>query len=304
MIPRKLAVPTLLAASVAIPYGATNAPQWAQQWRGTLTAATAKTSPTNPAGTPAQMWPRSAAALAASPQGPNATLFPTHTPLEGIQTYSLGDVLRMDVSKEWVYQRWPRKSTALAELDLFGVRVPLVTGTKLYDLAGSLTYFFGADGRVKRISFRGHTGDTTQVVSLVAQRFGLQPQPTPVVGEQLLQVRRGEDVLSELRTHPAPVLWESSPHDSFSVELELQDPTARPLKRPASAASSPAATPTASTPAKFAPANGSPAEAAKSGSATATEASKPDEPAWKAYFPRSRVPKAQVQNLVRGNVYQ
>jgi hypothetical protein len=308
---RKLVVPTLLAASVAGPYAATNAPQWAQQWRGAPAAApaqeghTTNAAPGAPATDPAKINP----ALAAQPQGPGANLFPTQTPLEGVPTYSIGDVLRFDVSKEWVYQRWARKSTALSELDLFGVRVPLVTGTQLHDLAGSLTYFFGVDGRVRRISFRGRTGDTTQLVAIVAQRFGLQPQATLVAGEQVLQVRRGEEVISQLRSRPAAVLWSSAPHDSFAVELDLQDPaTAQPLKTaPATVATASAPAPQTALPA----AHGGPAAqtaqpqgGAQANSPVAAPAEKPQEPTWKAFFPRSRIPKGQVNNLNRGNLYQ
>jgi hypothetical protein len=38
--------------------------------------------------------------------------------------------------------------------------------------------------------------------------------------------------------------------------------------------------------------------------APAAAAEKPQEPAWKAFFPRSRIPKGQVNNLDRGNLYQ
>ena len=204
----------------------------------------------------------------------------------------------MDVTKEWVYQRWPRKSTSLAELDLYGVRVPLVTGTQTYDLAGSLTYYFGVDGRVQRISFRGRTGDTTQLVALVTQRYGLQPQPALAVGEQLFQLRRDDDVLSQLHTRPAPVLWASSPNDSFAVELDLQNPaTARPLVLPAAPLPPLAAPPAA------------PAGATRSSAATAAADAKdadaaPKEPGWKAFFPRRRVPSGQIPNLNHGDTYR
>jgi hypothetical protein len=301
MLSRKWAAPTLLAATVAIPYGASNA-GWLQQLRGTSSplAATPKPPsfnfPTSPAAAPGATNP----ALVASPPGPNAALFPTRTPLEGVQSYSLADVLRLDVSKEWVYQRWPRKSTALSELDRFGVRVPLVSGTKLDDLAGSLTYFFDGNGRVQRLSFRGHTGDTTQVVAIVTQRFGLQRQATAVVGEQLFQLGDGENVISQLRTRPAPVLWASSPHDSFSVELDLQDPAAaRPLKSPApampAAATLPPAAPAAAPASPTVPPGTSPPPVANAAPAAAT--SSPPPSGWDALFPRSRVPKPQLENL-------
>jgi hypothetical protein len=215
-------------------------------------------------------------------------------PLEGTPTYSLAEVLRLDVTKEWVYQRWARKSTALSELDLYGVRVPLVTGTRVHDLAGSLTYFFTPDGRLQRISFRGRTGDTTQLVALVTQRYGFQWQTPTAAGEQLLQVLNGDQILCELRTRPAPVLWSNSPNNSFSVNLELQNPaTARPLKPilapvPAAASAPPA----------------NQAAASPAGQVAAKKDDKPPEPGWKAFFPRSRTPQGQIKNLDAANMYR
>jgi len=323
MFSRTLAAPTLLVASVGVPYVASNAPEWSQQIRGAATGlaqpatpqggatAPALLSPNGQPGTPPGLQPLPSAALTAPLQAPGAAVDPNQAPLEGIPAYSLGEVLRMDVSKEWVYQRWPRKSTALADLDLYGVRVPLVTGTQLYDIAGSLTYFFGVDGRVKRISFRGRTGDTTQIASIVHQRFGLVAQPTVVAGEQLLQLRRDEDVLCELRTRPAPVLWASSPHDSFTVELELQDPaTAKPLATPMlnlppTTAGQPAAQAGAPPGNAGATASANPANPAPSAKeAAAAEAAKPEPLGWKAFFPRSRATTEQIRNLNQGNLYQ
>ncbi|RIK78701.1 MAG: hypothetical protein DCC67_11365 [Planctomycetota bacterium] len=232
--------------------------------------------------------------------------------MNGVATLTVAEVFRFDVTKEWVYQRWDRKSTALAELDLFGVRVPLVTGTQLYDVAGSLTYFFGADGRVKRISFRGQTGDTTELVRLATQRFGLQARPSAVAGEQLFQLHDGDKLISELRTQTAPVLWSASPHNSFRVELELQDPAAaRPLTSSVLAAlPQPPAAPLASTPsAAAAPAHAAGVTASPDHSTAGTPPASPEPPSgenrgWKALFPRSQLPKSQLQLLNQGNLYQ
>jgi hypothetical protein len=290
MFSRSLTVPTLLAASVAVPYVATNAPEWKQQWN-TPTAAGSLNAPPL-LGNDVLQRPVPSTTM---PGGPGSTLFPTQAPLEGTPAVSLSEVFRLDVTKDWVYARWPRKTTALAELDLYGVRVPLVTGSQLTDLAGSLTYYFGPEGRVRLISFRGRTGDTTQIVQLVMQRFGLQPQPSLLAGEQLFQIRDGEKVLSSLRTRPAPVLWASSPHDSFSVELDLQDPaTARPLAQTLPPLPAPAMPPLA--------AQANAQAAAAQGEGDAEE--KPAEPPWKAFFPRRKVPSEQIQNLDHGNIYQ
>jgi hypothetical protein len=321
MLSRTITAPTLLVASVGLPYVATNAPEWSQQIRGAATAATAPTdaaaiapAAASPGMAPLTVPPAAAAShsvMSPAPlQASGSAAFINRPPVEGMQAHSLSDVLRMDVSKEWVYQQWPRKSTALAELDLYGVRVPLVSGTQLYDIAGSLTYFFGPDGRVRRISFRGRTGDTTQLAGIVHQRFGLTAQPTVIAGEQLLQYRRDDEVLSELRTQPAPVLWANSPHESFTVELELQHPaTAKPL---APRVNLPAATNTA--PAAAEPGGAKPQAAgdaktqagggAKETAAVKGEAAKAEEPlGWKAFFPRSRATTQQIRNLNQGNLY-
>ncbi|NOZ41500.1 MAG: hypothetical protein GXP24_14925, partial [Planctomycetes bacterium] len=197
MFSRLLNVPILLAAAVGIPYVATHGPNIEglldNFWSSTQVA------PSNPQADLLKQLP-TGRGRPPVPQGPGAALYPTVTPLEGLPAMSLNEVFNMNVSKEWVYQRWARKSTALSELGLFGIRVPLVTGTQLYDLAGSLTYFFGNDGKVKRISFHGTTGDTTPLVTLATQQYGLRQQSTPVAGDQLFQILRQQQVFSELRT--------------------------------------------------------------------------------------------------------
>ncbi|QDT73946.1 DUF6690 family protein [Lacipirellula limnantheis] len=322
MISRTLAMPTLLAASVAVPYVATNAPEWTEQMRKSTTAAPAATVPQQPtapghhaAGAPAQTAHGNAAQPAHAAAAPHqAAAPPAHLQIAPDPTYSLSEVLRFDVTKEWVYQRWERKSTALADLDLFGVRVPLVTGKQVYDIAGSLTYFFGADGRVKRISFRGRTGDTTQLAMLLHQRFGLQAVPSVIAGQQLLQVRQGTDVISELRTQTAPILWSNTPHESFSVEFELQDPAAaRPLKPQVASVSTPPAAAPPGAAAK--PGEAGAADAAgktASAGAKAKEVAPAEKPAdaapealgWKTLLPRSRASQGQIDQLERSNFYQ
>jgi len=140
------------------------------------------------------------------------------------EIYPLADVLRSDITTEWVYSHWNRKSAGLADPGMFGIRVPLITGTSLGDLAGSLSYYFNSQSRLQRISLRGRTGDPTQIVNLVVQRFGFRPQPPKIPGEQLYQVIHHEKVKSELRVRPEPVLLASSPHKSYSVVLELENP--------------------------------------------------------------------------------
>ena len=298
MFSRLLGVPVLLAAAVSVPYVATNGPNLDGLWDSVPWNTTS--SPQNDEESAAGLK-HTASVHTPPPQGPGAALYPTATPLEGTPNAALHEIFNLGVTKEWVYQRWARKSTALSELGLYGIRVPLVSGTRLHDLAGSLTYFFDASSRVQRISFRGTTGDSTQLVILVAQRYGLQRQATPVVGEQVYQIRQGNQVFSELRIRPASVLWTSSPHDSFAVELELQrGDAATPLPSRFSqlpvAQASPQEVPAEKTKAD------SLADSSQS-TEKEEELEKPKdfEQTWKAFFPRSRVPSEQVDSLDRRN---
>lgn len=143
--------------------------------------------------------------------------------LEGAQYYRLDQVLRFDLTRDWVYSNWARKSTGLSDPQMFGIRVPLVTGTDMTDLAGSLTYYFNREGQVQHISFHGRTADTTKLVQFLIRTYKLAPVEAPA-GEKWYQVKRGSLVLSQLRTWPESVLWSTSPHGSIVVELELERP--------------------------------------------------------------------------------
>jgi hypothetical protein len=160
--------------------------------------------------------------------GAPSTVRPAPAPVaqnEKVEIYSLAQVLRSDITTEWVYSHWHRKSAGLADPGMFGIRVPLVTGTLPGDLAGSLSYYFNNRNRLQRISLRARTGNPTQIINLVVQRFGFRPQPPRTPGEQLYQVVHNNKVKSELRVRTEPVLSTSSPNKNYSVVLELEDPT-------------------------------------------------------------------------------
>ncbi len=147
-------------------------------------------------------------------------------PAQSIRFQSVAQFLRFDVTKEWVYRNWDRKSTGPTDVGLFGVRVPLVMGTQPTALAGSLTYFFNTYGQVEHISFRGRTGDTTELVNFLVRTYEFE-RAAGLAGEQAYRVTRRGRVQSELRTRPEPVVDSSSPHGSIAVELELARPGTR-----------------------------------------------------------------------------
>jgi hypothetical protein len=156
-------------------------------------------------------------------EGPGALVYASPAPLEGAQVHSIEQVLRFDLTKDWVFRNWARKSTGPTDVGLFAVRVPLVTGTQTASLAGALTYYFNTSGQIEHISFRGRTGDSTQLVNFLARTYAFQ-RAAAAVGEQVFQVKSGSRIQSELRTHPESILWATSPHGSIAVELELARP--------------------------------------------------------------------------------
>jgi Family of unknown function (DUF6690) len=218
MASRPLILATLVGASIGVPYvishrsdivnqvsGSSTAPAQAAGAAGSATHYAVKSEPPVPFETP------------------GSSLYTSLVPLEGTRYQSLAEVLRMDVTKEWVYSRWARKSTGLADPDYYGIRVPLVTGTGVSDLAGSLTYYFNSQGQVQHISFVGRTADPSQLAQFVTNTYKLQ-RVEAAAGEQLYQTKRSGKVQSELRTQPDGVLWTTSPHDSVLVVLELERP--------------------------------------------------------------------------------
>jgi hypothetical protein len=55
---------------------------------------------------------------------------------------------------------------------------------------------------------------------------------TAPAGEQIFQVTGNGGVVSELRTRPEAVLWSTTPHASFAIELELARPGTKRILTP------------------------------------------------------------------------
>ena len=141
-------------------------------------------------------------------------------------TVPMEEVFRFDHTTGWVLAHWPRVSAGLAELDLQGYRVPLVTGGQPDDLAGSLTYYFNKRQRVQRITFFGSTGDARRLVSLLALRHGFVREIGADPSLFLYRVREYRKVISELRIKPGSVVRADSPYTRFDVALLIERPEA------------------------------------------------------------------------------
>ncbi|PHS18340.1 MAG: hypothetical protein COA78_02410 [Blastopirellula sp.] len=138
--------------------------------------------------------------------------------------HSLQEALNFEATPRWIMARWPRVSTTLADLNLEGLRVPLVTGTEVNDLAGSLTYYFDRNQRVQRITFRGQTGDDRKIIQMLTSKpFEFQREPS--LGAGLYMTRWNGKPTSIFRVTNAPVIYASSPHSRHQVELEINRPS-------------------------------------------------------------------------------
>jgi hypothetical protein len=138
---------------------------------------------------------------------------------------SLGEVLRFDVTVEWVMRRWPRVTTGLPYLQLQGYRVPLVTGTGVADLAGSLTYYFNAQQQAVRITFHGTTGNPSTLLAMLTSQYHfvrrLTNDPGLVVYETVDASNRPTGTA---KFRSAKVVRADQPYNRFEVDLTIDRP--------------------------------------------------------------------------------
>jgi hypothetical protein len=145
-------------------------------------------------------------------------------PLTGPPVSGLEEILRFDVTPDWVLARWPRVSTTTNQPELKGYRVPVVTGARPEDLAGSLTYFFNARQELQRIVFHGTTGKPEPLVQFLADKFEFRPVQDADAGWQRYQVKWHGAPVSELRVRPAPVVDSTQPQRRYLVNLLIERP--------------------------------------------------------------------------------
>jgi hypothetical protein len=131
-------------------------------------------------------------------------------------------VLRFDISPEWVASRWSQVPTVLSDTNMQGLRVPLVTGHELDDLAGSLTYYFDKHDQVQRVAFEGSTGDPRKLIAETSQFYGFQEEPA--LGAGLYLIKWNGSPTSLLRIRYASVIRASSPNSRYEVRLEINRP--------------------------------------------------------------------------------
>lgn len=146
-------------------------------------------------------------------------LLPGEQPSGLATNVSLRDVLDFNITPQWVTHHWSDVSTATAEINLRGLRVSLVTGTKPTDVVGSLTFYFDNQERLQRVVLDGHTGDPAQLVQLVTRYHGFRPERSLDAG---LYTKRWNG-------QPTGMLWLAHPrrvrsgavNSQFLLKLEI-----------------------------------------------------------------------------------
>lgn len=153
------------------------------------------------------------------------SVFHNSTALVGGPIYDLREVLRFDISPDWVTSRFSRVTTVLADTQLEGLRVPIVTGIGPADLAGSITYYFDSSGKLQRVMLHAFTGDASRVIATMTQFYGLQPEPSLDAG--VYTRRWNATPVHFLRLTRAPIVYSDALHHKLTVYLELNQPDLR-----------------------------------------------------------------------------
>jgi hypothetical protein len=159
-------------------------------------------------------------AMAASPGRGGADPFsPPNPSVEQTPIVSLAEILRFDITPEWVMSRFPRVTTQLSELNLDGLRVPLITGSTPSDLAGTLTYYFDRYKRLQRVSIHATVGDPSRYSYELRQAYRMSPEAS--LGGDLYVIRWNSKPVSLLYVSPASVVYADSLYGRYQLFLEL-----------------------------------------------------------------------------------
>lgn len=142
--------------------------------------------------------------------------------LAGNNVEDIREALRFDLTPPMIMQRFSRVSTVLADLQLEGLRVPVVTGIQADDLAGTLTYYFDKSGKIQRINLHGFTGDIQRLVATLTSHYAMQAEPALDAG---VYTKRWNGIpVHLLRLTHAPVVYSDAVHQKYTVFLELNQP--------------------------------------------------------------------------------
>lgn len=138
----------------------------------------------------------------------------------GPEELALDEIFRFDLTPRAITDRWNRVSTGLGDVRYQGYRVPVVTGPTASDLAGSLTYYFDAQPRLRRITFLGTTGDPARVVEFLSQRFRFHREKTG--NARVISYKAGFMHSGRLEVTPADLLDRHQAETNYRIDLSLE----------------------------------------------------------------------------------
>lgn len=144
------------------------------------------------------------------------------TGMPAAQPVDFREFFRFDATPDWVVQRYPRVSTVSSSKELDGYRAPLVSGTGLQDITGTITYYFDRYQKVQRIQFQGYTGDPQPLVFLMTQYYYFTPKP--ILGGQLYVVAWNANPTGVMEITRANVVFAANQANSFKIFLEINQP--------------------------------------------------------------------------------
>lgn len=158
-----------------------------------------------------------------APHGHSASL---PSAIEGSVVTDLGEILRFDLTPDWVTRRWPRvMNSRHAGSHLQAYRVPLVGSSKTGGLTGALTYYFTEERQLEGIQFYGAAAEVAPLTSLLASQHGLQQYKSGDPSLTLYEARRDGHAVSQLLIRNAPLIDASQPEARFRVEFVLDHPS-------------------------------------------------------------------------------
>jgi hypothetical protein len=140
-------------------------------------------------------------------------------PMEQLPIMSLAEVLRFDITPDFVMARYPRVSTLLSDTQLDGMRAPLITGSTPSDLAGTVTYYFDRFKQLKRLTVHATVGDPTRFVAELQRSYQMSQEPS--LGGSLYAIKWNGSPTSLLHITPASVVYNDLPYGRFNLFLEL-----------------------------------------------------------------------------------
>jgi hypothetical protein len=220
---RRLLPVAVLGAAVGVPYVASQWPQLKASVFGTA-------APNSSTGA---FSPVSASNYSAVPQLP--AVAPNGEPMgaglnpRGDETpiVDMAEAFRWEATPQWVLSRWPRVSSGLPDEKLHGMRVPLISGLRVDDLAGSLTYYFNASQKCEKLTFSGTTGDPSRLVGLLVNRYDLKPVGSSDPGVVRYEIRWNGEAHSWLIVRPSAIVRSSSPYTRYEVQANICDPAVK-----------------------------------------------------------------------------